>query len=144
MSKIKSLPPRLNGGILEQGKTCLIIWSKTSRFQTIKEQDKYSYANDRPNRLLVKISSGKEIFCWIWQLILMIVQSCQITLKDLGVTLEPDLSFDEHIKTVSRTAFFYFFFTFCPKIMQKNDHNRQRYIVKQTLLGMLSTSTLTK
>ena len=28
------------------------------------------------------------------------------TVKDLGVTLEPDLSFDEHIKTVSRTAFF--------------------------------------
>ena len=27
------------------------------------------------------------------------------TVKDLGVTLEPDLSFDEHIKTVSRTAF---------------------------------------
>ena len=28
------------------------------------------------------------------------------TLKDLGVTLDPDLSFDEHIKTVSRSAFF--------------------------------------
>ena len=28
------------------------------------------------------------------------------TVKDLGVTLDPDLSFDEHIKTVSRTAFF--------------------------------------
>ena len=26
--------------------------------------------------------------------------------KDLGVTLDPDLSFDEHIKTISRTAFF--------------------------------------
>uniref|UniRef100_A0A8C7QNK4 Reverse transcriptase domain-containing protein n=1 Tax=Oncorhynchus mykiss TaxID=8022 RepID=A0A8C7QNK4_ONCMY len=29
------------------------------------------------------------------------------TVKDLGITLDPDLSFDEHIKTVSRTAFFY-------------------------------------
>ena len=29
------------------------------------------------------------------------------TEKDLGVTLDPDLSFDEHIKTVSRTAFFH-------------------------------------
>uniref|UniRef100_A0AAZ3P0E4 Reverse transcriptase domain-containing protein n=1 Tax=Oncorhynchus tshawytscha TaxID=74940 RepID=A0AAZ3P0E4_ONCTS len=29
------------------------------------------------------------------------------TVKDLGVTLDPDLSFDEHIKTVSRTAFFH-------------------------------------
>ena len=28
------------------------------------------------------------------------------TVKDLSVTLDPDLSFDEHIKTVSRTAFF--------------------------------------
>ena len=28
-------------------------------------------------------------------------------MKDLGVTLDPDLSFDEHIKTVSRTAFFH-------------------------------------
>ena len=28
------------------------------------------------------------------------------TVKDLGVTLDPDLSFEEHIKTVSRTAFF--------------------------------------
>uniref|UniRef100_A0A8K9XE81 Reverse transcriptase domain-containing protein n=1 Tax=Oncorhynchus mykiss TaxID=8022 RepID=A0A8K9XE81_ONCMY len=27
--------------------------------------------------------------------------------NDLGVTLDPDLSFDEHIKTVSRTAFFH-------------------------------------
>ena len=26
------------------------------------------------------------------------------TVKDLGVTLDPDLAFDEHIKTVSRTA----------------------------------------
>ena len=25
----------------------------------------------------------------------------------LGVTLDPDLSFDQHIKTVSRTAFFH-------------------------------------
>ena len=29
------------------------------------------------------------------------------TVKDLGVTLDSDLSFDEHIKTVSRTAFFH-------------------------------------
>ena len=29
------------------------------------------------------------------------------TVKDLGVTLDPNLSFDEHIKTVSRTAFFH-------------------------------------
>ena len=29
------------------------------------------------------------------------------TVKDLGVTLDPDLSFDEYIKTVSRTAFFH-------------------------------------
>jgi hypothetical protein len=29
------------------------------------------------------------------------------TVKDLGVTLDPDLSFDEHIKTVSRSAFFH-------------------------------------
>ncbi|CDQ75224.1 unnamed protein product [Oncorhynchus mykiss] len=29
------------------------------------------------------------------------------TVKDLGVTLDPDLSFDEHIKTVSSTAFFH-------------------------------------
>ena len=28
------------------------------------------------------------------------------TVKNLGVTLDPDLSFDEQIKTVSRTAFF--------------------------------------
>ena len=28
------------------------------------------------------------------------------TVKDLGVTLDPYLFFDEHIKTVSRTAFF--------------------------------------
>jgi hypothetical protein len=28
------------------------------------------------------------------------------TVKDLGVTLDPDVSFDEHTKTVSRTAFF--------------------------------------
>ena len=28
------------------------------------------------------------------------------TVKDLGVTLDPDLSFEEHIKTVSRTVFF--------------------------------------
>ena len=33
----------------------------------------------------------------------MVVQSSQIKLKDLCVTLDPDLSFDEHIKTVSRT-----------------------------------------
>ena len=29
------------------------------------------------------------------------------TVKDLGVILDPDLSFDEHIKIVSRTAFFH-------------------------------------
>ena len=29
------------------------------------------------------------------------------TVKDLSVTLDPDLSFDEHIKTVSSTAFFH-------------------------------------
>ena len=29
------------------------------------------------------------------------------TVKDLSVTLDHDLSFDEHIKTVSRTAFFH-------------------------------------
>ena len=29
------------------------------------------------------------------------------TVKDLGVTLDPDLSFDKHIKIVSRTAFFH-------------------------------------
>uniref|UniRef100_A0A674E7E7 Reverse transcriptase domain-containing protein n=1 Tax=Salmo trutta TaxID=8032 RepID=A0A674E7E7_SALTR len=29
------------------------------------------------------------------------------TVKDLGVALDPDLSFEEHIKTVSRTAFFH-------------------------------------
>jgi hypothetical protein len=29
------------------------------------------------------------------------------TVKDLGVTLDPDRSFDEHIKIVSRTAFFH-------------------------------------
>jgi hypothetical protein len=29
------------------------------------------------------------------------------TVKDLGVTLDPDLSFDEHIKTVTRTVFFH-------------------------------------
>ena len=28
------------------------------------------------------------------------------TVKDLGGTRHPDLSFDEHVKTVSRTAFF--------------------------------------
>ena len=38
--------------------------------------------------------------------ILMVVQSSQIKLKDLGVTLDPDLSFDEHIKNNSRTDFF--------------------------------------
>jgi hypothetical protein len=30
------------------------------------------------------------------------------TVKDLGITLDPDLSFDEHIKDISRTAFFHF------------------------------------
>ena len=30
------------------------------------------------------------------------------TVKDLGVTLDPDLSFDEHIKNVSRTAIYIF------------------------------------
>ena len=47
------------------------------------------------------------------------------TVKDLGVTLHPDLSLDEHIKTVSRTAFSIYITLqkseiFCPKIMQKN------------------------
>ena len=37
----------------------------------------------------------------------MVVLSSQIKLKDLGVTLDSDLSFDEHIKTDSRTAFFH-------------------------------------
>ena len=37
----------------------------------------------------------------------MVVQSSQIKLKDLSVTLDPDLPFDEHIKTVSRTGFFH-------------------------------------
>ena len=39
--------------------------------------------------------------------ILMVVQLSQIKLKDLGVTLDPDLSFEEHIKTISRTGFFH-------------------------------------
>ncbi|KAJ8006785.1 hypothetical protein DPEC_G00110820 [Dallia pectoralis] len=30
----------------------------------------------------------------------------QKTVKSLGVTLDPDLSFDDHIKYISRTAFF--------------------------------------
>jgi hypothetical protein len=34
----------------------------------------------------------------------LVVQSSQIKLKNLGITLDPDPSFDEHIKTVSRTA----------------------------------------
>ena len=47
------------------------------------------------------------------------------TVKDLGITLDPDLSFNEHIKTVSRTAFSIYITLqkseiFCPKIMQKN------------------------
>ena len=48
------------------------------------------------------------------------------SVKDLGATLHPDLSFDEHIKTVSRTAFFHLRIllqkseTFCPKRMHKN------------------------
>ena len=29
------------------------------------------------------------------------------TVKDPGVTLVPDISFEEHIKTISRTAFFH-------------------------------------
>ena len=29
------------------------------------------------------------------------------TVKDLGITLDPDLSFDEHIKNISRTYFFH-------------------------------------
>ena len=54
----------------------------------------------------------------------MVVQSSQMKLKDLGVNLDPNLSFEEHIKTVSRTAFFHLrniakSETFCPK-MQKN------------------------
>ena len=44
--------------------------------------------------------------------------------KDLGFTLDPDLSFDKH-KTVSRKAFTIYVTlqnpeTFCPKMMQKN------------------------
>ena len=36
----------------------------------------------------------------------MVVQSSQNkTVKDLGITLDPDLSFDKHIKTFSRTTF---------------------------------------
>jgi hypothetical protein len=47
------------------------------------------------------------------------------TVKDLGVTLDPDLSFDEHIKTVSRTGFSIYVTlqkseTFFPNIMLKN------------------------
>ena len=47
------------------------------------------------------------------------------TVKDLCVTLDPDLSFEEHIKTISRTAFSVYVTlqkseTFCPKMMQKN------------------------
>ena len=47
------------------------------------------------------------------------------TVKEIGATLNPDPSFDEHIKTVSRTAFSIYVTlqkseTFCPKIMQKN------------------------
>jgi hypothetical protein len=47
------------------------------------------------------------------------------TVKDIGITLDPDFSFDEHIKTVSRTVFFHLHNiakpeTFGPKIMQKN------------------------
>jgi hypothetical protein len=47
------------------------------------------------------------------------------TVKRLGVNLDPDLSIDEHIKTVSRTAFFHNITlqkseTFYPKMMQKN------------------------
>ena len=45
------------------------------------------------------------------------------TVKDLCVTLDPDFSFDKHIKTVSRTTFFLTLQkseTSCPKMMQKN------------------------
>jgi hypothetical protein len=39
------------------------------------------------------------------------LDSCTVisnkTVKDLGITLDPNLSFDEHIKTVSRTAIFH-------------------------------------
>ncbi|CDQ96775.1 unnamed protein product [Oncorhynchus mykiss] len=41
------------------------------------------------------------------------------TVKDLGVTLDPDLSFDEHIKTVSRTAFFHL-----RNFLSKNDADK--------------------
>ena len=46
------------------------------------------------------------------------------TVRDLSVTLDPDLSFDEHIKTVSRTAFSIYVTlqkskTFFPKMTQK-------------------------
>ena len=41
----------------------------------------------------------------------IILDGCTVvsnkTLKDLGVTLDADLSFDEHIKTISRTSFFH-------------------------------------
>ena len=48
------------------------------------------------------------------------------TVKNLGITLDPDLSFDEHIKTVSRTDFSIYLTlqkseTFCPKMMQKTE-----------------------
>ena len=47
------------------------------------------------------------------------------TVKDLSITLDPDLSFDEHIKNISRTDFSIFVTlqkseTFCPKMTQKN------------------------
>lgn len=37
----------------------------------------------------------------------MVVQSSQIKLKDLGVTLDPDIAFDERVKNISRAAFFH-------------------------------------
>ena len=47
------------------------------------------------------------------------------TVKDLGFTLGPGLSFDKHFKNISRTALSIYVTlqkseTFCPKIMQKN------------------------
>jgi hypothetical protein len=39
------------------------------------------------------------------------------TAKDLDLTLDPDLSFDGHIKTVSRTAFFHLHDTYQNKVL---------------------------
>jgi hypothetical protein len=47
------------------------------------------------------------------------------TVKDLSITLDPDLSFEEHIKTISRTVFSIFVTmqkseTFSPKMTHKS------------------------